>query len=219
MVPEDKENVDPVGPGHHRDALLRRPAENMASSESESHIQMSETHYHLGIQLYSHRNGQANSPKGGKPKSNPEPIPAKPRRRRYPLQDITAIVYPGQVNLHTSAGYGSNPRTHIPFPGRPPYQHASPRLNVAKRKASISSLKKQAAINSKAKNHFGNHCLEPGERAEHTVQDSISTQSEKKDTIKEALQNNALIIRRRQLRRATNHIEIRKAKAQGYFLV
>lgn len=219
MVPEDKENVDPFGPGRHRDALLLRPAENMESSESKSHLQMSEAHYHLGMQLYSHLNGQANSPKGGKPNPNPEPITAKPRRCRYPLQDITAIVYPGQVNIHTGAGYGSNPRTHIPFPGRPPYQHASPRHNVAKSKASVSSPKKQAATNSKAKKHFGNPCFEPGETAEHAAQNSISTECEKKDTIKKALQNNALIIRRRQLRRATNCIEIRKAKAEGYFPV
>lgn len=192
MVAEDKENVDPLGPDRHRDALLLRPAENMASSESEPHLQMKEAHYHLGMQLYSHLNGQVDSPKDGKPNHNPEPIPAKPRRRRYPLQDITAIVYPGQVNIHTSAGYGNNPRTHIPFPGRPPYQHALPHLHGAKRKASVPSLKKKATINSKAKNHCGNPCFEPGKRAQHAVRDSISTEPEKKDTIKKALQNNVM---------------------------
>lgn len=177
---------------------------------------MSEAHYHLGMQLYSPLNGKANSPKGSKPNPNPKPIPAKPRRRRYPLQDITAIVYPGRVNIHTSASYGNNSTPQLPFPGRPPYKHASSRQNVAKREALVLSLKKQATINSKAKKHFGNPCLESGERAEQAVQDSISistsTDFEKKDTIKKALQKNALIIRRRQLRRATNCIEIRKVK-------
>lgn len=214
LAPDDKENVDPVEPGRHQDALLLRPAEGMASSQSKSLLQMCEAHYHLGMQLYSRLNGKANSPKDGKPNPNPKPIPAKPRRRRYPLQDITAIVYPGQVNIRTSTSYGNNSTTHLPFPGRPPYQHASSRHNVAKREALVLSLKKQATINSKAKKHFGNSCLESGERAEQAVQDSISlsTDFEKKDTIKKALQKNALIIRRRQLRRATNCIEIRKAK-------
>lgn len=204
--------MNPFGPGRHRDALLLRPAENMASSESKSPLQMSEAHYHLGMQLYSRLNGQGSSPKGGKPNPNPESIPAKPRRRRYPLQDITAIVYPGQVNIHTSPSYENNATARIPFTGRLPYQHASPRHYVAKREALVLSPTKQAAINSKAKKHFRNACLETGERAEHAVQDSISTESEKKDTIKKAL-----IIRRRQLRRATNCIEIRKAKSEGYF--
>lgn len=35
LVPDDKENVDPLGQGRHRDALLLSPAENIASSESK----------------------------------------------------------------------------------------------------------------------------------------------------------------------------------------
>lgn len=211
--------MDPLGPGRYRDALLLRPAENMTSSEPKSHLQMSEAYCHLGMQLYSHLNGQANSPKVGKPNPNPEPTPAKSLHRRYPLQDITTMVYPGQVNIGTSAGYGINSTTNILFPGRPPYQHASPRPSVAKRKVSVLSPKKQAAINSKVKKHFGNPYLETRERAEHAAQDSISTESEKKDIIKKILQNNALIINRRQLRRATNCTGTRKAKAEGCFPV
>lgn len=220
LVPDDKENVDPLGPDRYRDALLLRPAENMMSSEPKSHLQISEAYCHLGMQLYSHLNRQANSPKGGKPNPNPGPTPTKSLHRRYPLQDITAIVYPGQVNIGTSAGYGSNSTTNILFPGRPPYQHASPRPNVAKRKVSVLSPKKQAAINSKVKKHFGNPYFESTERAEHAAKDSISTESEKKDIIKKILQNTALIIRRRrQLRRATNYTGTRKAKDEGRFRV
>lgn len=217
LVPDDKENVNPFGLGRHRDAFLLRPAGNIASSESESELLMSEAHDHQGTQLHSHLSGKANWPKGCNPGSNPEPISAKPRRHRYPLQDITALVYPGHVNIHTSASYGNNSTTRYPFPGhRSSYQHASsPRHNVAKLEALVLSSKQQATINSKAvKKHFENRpCLETGERAEvgGTVQDnsiSISTESEKKkDAIKKAL-----IIRRRQLRRATSCIEIRKAK-------
>ena len=199
--------MDPFGPSRHRNALLRRPAGNMASSETISEITMSEAHDHLGTPLHSHLNGKANSPKDCKPNSNP-------RRRRYPLQDITALVYPGHVNIHSSPIYEDIPSTRIPFPGRHPYQqHASsPRHNVAKLEALVlSSPKQQATINSKAKKHLQLHCLETGERAEGgaALQDSISisTESEKKDTIKKAL-----LLRRRQLRRATNCIEIRKAR-------
>lgn len=209
--------MDPLGPDRLRDALLPHPAENMASSESKSHRQIGEAHYHLGTQLYSHLNAQANSSKGGKPNPDPEPIPTKPRRRRYPLQDITAMIYPGQVNIHPSSDYGSNPPTQVPSSGRPPYQLSSPRPNVAKRKASVLSLKKQAALNAKVKKHFGNPFLEAGDKTEHAVQGSTSKESEKKDTINKVLKNNALIIRRRQLRRATNCIGIRKAKAEGCF--
>lgn len=166
-----------------------------------------------------HLNAQTNSSKGGKPNPDPEPVPAKSRRRRYPLQDITAIMYPGQVNTHTSAGYESNPPIHNPFSGRPPYPYASPRSHLAKRKLSVLSPKKQAPINLKVKKHIGNPRLETGQRAEHAVQDSISTESEKQDTIKKALQNYNLMIRRRQLRRATNCIGTRKAKAEGCFSV
>lgn len=161
---------------------------------------MIEAHYRLGMQMYPHLNAQANSPKGGKPNPDPEPIPTKSRRRRYPLQDITAIIYPGQVDIHISAGYGSNNPINIPSSGRPPHQYASPRPKLAKRKA------KQAAMNSKVKKHFGNPCLETGDKTEYAVQDSTSKEYEKKDTIKKVLQNNACVIRRRQLRRATNCI-------------
>ena len=44
LVPDDKENVDPLGPGRHRNALLLSPAENIASSESKYLRQMSEAH-------------------------------------------------------------------------------------------------------------------------------------------------------------------------------
>lgn len=198
--------MDPFGPSRHRDALLRRPAGNMVSSENISQLQKNEAHDHLGTALHSHLSGKANSSKDCKPNSNPG-------RRRYPLQDITALVYPGQANIHSSPSYQKNPSTSISFLGRHPYQqHASsPRHNVAKLEALVLFPKQQANINSKAKKHLQLYCLETGQRAEGgaVLQDSISisTESQKKDTMKKAL-----ILRRRQLRRATNCIEIGKAR-------
>lgn len=158
------------------------------------------------MQIDPNLNAQANSPKGGKPNPDPEPIPEKSRRRRYPLQDITAIIYPGQVDIHPSAGYGSNPPINIPSSGRPPHQYASPRPKLAKRKA------KQAAMNSKVKKHCGNPCLETGDKTEYAVQDSTSKEYEMKDAIKKVLQNNARIIRRRRLRRATTALRFTRQK-------
>lgn len=56
---------------------------------------MSEAHYLLGMQIDSQVDAQANSTKGGKP--NPQPIPKKTRRPRYPWKDNTAIIYPARV--------------------------------------------------------------------------------------------------------------------------
>lgn len=168
------------------------------------------------MQLYSNVNAQANLTKGGKP--NPEPSPAKSRRCRYPLQDITAIIYPGQVNTHNGGGYGSNPPTSISYSGNPPYQRATLRLHGAKHKASVLFPKKQAVINAKVKNHPGTSGHDIQDRAEQSVHDCISAEPGM-DNVKKTPKDRAASSPRRQLRCGKTYLKLRKLKAKGYFTV
>lgn len=184
-------------------------------SQKSFHL-MSEANYLLGMQLYSNVNAQANLTEGGKP--NPEPSPAKSRRRRYPLQDITAIIYPGQVNTHIGGGYGSNPPTPISYSGNPPYQRGSLRLHVAKYKTSVLFPKKQPDINAKVKKQPGTSGLDIQDRTEKSVHDCISAEPGK-DKVKKILKDKAASSPRRQLRRGKTYLKLRKLKAKGYFTV
>ena len=161
-------------------------------------------------------NVQANLTKGGKP--NPKPSPTMSRRYRYPLQDITAIIYPGQLNTHTGGGYGSNPPKSISYSGNPTYQRATLRLHEAKHKASVVFPKKQAALNAKVKKHPGTSGLDIQDRTEQSVHDCTSAEPGM-DNVKKIPKDKAASSPRRQLRCGKTYLKLRKMKAKGYFTV